>query len=625
MVVGVITAVIGIAQQFIGEARLVDLGYSFERSVRTAGGYLRSFSTFFTNFPFALYLMLVLLIGIPSALVDVKRVRNRLFLFSIPVLVGGLLASITRAAWIGLAVGLVYVGVTRFRSVLVVLGHGVVWIALVLVVAGGVSGVFLSGESLRERVDIWEDNVSQVARHPLGQGIGSTGSAADKLTEASGKSTKDVLQPDNYYFKTTLELGVLGLWFLLFFFVTAFSSVHGAARSLRGYDGALATGVAASVLAAATVSVVATYFEVFPMDAYFWLLLAVVANVRARIALNALALRPGGSGVQTYIRELFRELAAGTSADLVAAVQADAVDELPVGVTPLTHPVAAGVRRALAGLRMPGDFDLVHGLDATLPVRVRAPTVVTFHDIAVFDVPWAFSRRRVIGKRVQLRHALRRADAVIAVSRFTAERIEARFRREAVVVPSAPPSDCAPPHRAAVEAACRRYTLPDRFVLHVGSVDPRKNLPGLSDACARAGLPLVLAGAVERGRVAGIRARFLGYVPRSELLALYGAATVVAYPSFYEGFGLPPLEAMACGAPVVATRVASLPELLGDAAVFVDVRDTDDLAAALRELANDDARRAELAAAGTARAATLSWVQTVRETADVYGSLGVVV
>jgi hypothetical protein len=278
MAMGFVTAFVGIAQQVIGEARLVDWGYSYLVSVRTAGGYLRSFSTFVTNFPFALYLMLVLLIGIPSALTDVHRLRNKLFLLSLPVLIAGLVVSITRAAWIGLAVGLVYIGVTRFRSVLAMLARVGVWLVAGLLIATSFGSVFLSGESLNDRLKIWESNASQVVEHPLGKGIGSTGSAAAKLTEVTGEATRDVLQPDNYYFKTTLELGVLGLWVLLFVFVTAFSAASSAARRLRGSDGALATGVAASVLAAATVSLFATYFEVFPLDAYFWMLLAVVAT-----------------------------------------------------------------------------------------------------------------------------------------------------------------------------------------------------------------------------------------------------------------------------------------------------------------------------------------------------------
>jgi glycosyltransferase involved in cell wall biosynthesis len=347
--------------------------------------------------------------------------------------------------------------------------------------------------------------------------------------------------------------------------------------------------------------------------------------VRARITLNALALRPGGSGVQTYIRELLRALVEVVGADLVASVQADAVGELPTGVSVQVHPVVAGVRRALAGLRVPAGSDLVHGLDATLPVRVHAPKVVTVHDMAVFDVPWAFSRRRVAGKRLQVRHALRSADVVIAVSAFTAGRIGARCGREAVVIPEAAPTDCAPPAEEAVERVRHRYALPECFVLHVGTVDPRKNLAGLSDACRQANVPLVLAGAVGGQEPPGVKARLLGYVPRADLLALYGAATIVAYPSLYEGFGLPPLEAMACGAPVVSTRAASLPELLGDAAMFVDVGDIDGLARAIRDLSRDTSRREELAAAGAARAAALSWTRTAGATADVYRSLGVAV
>jgi hypothetical protein len=288
MTTAVVVAVVGIAQQAIGHERLNELGYSYLESLRVDGGYLRSFSTFTTNFPFALYLMLVLLVGIPSALVDPTRRRNRLFLLATPVIVVGLASSITRAAWIGLAVGLVYLGITRFRSIMAVLVHGAAWAAIAaLVLAGGVGSAFFSGDSLQERLDIWRDNVAEVPRHPLGIGIGATGSAADKLSELETEGetlesyeerAETVLEPDNYYFKTVLELGVIGLWILIMLLVTSFSCAHTISRRLHGPDGALASGVAASIVAAAAVSLVATYFEVFPIDVYFWMLLAVVTT-----------------------------------------------------------------------------------------------------------------------------------------------------------------------------------------------------------------------------------------------------------------------------------------------------------------------------------------------------------
>lgn len=345
--------------------------------------------------------------------------------------------------------------------------------------------------------------------------------------------------------------------------------------------------------------------------------------MRARVGLNALALRPGGSGVQTYIRELLRALAPAVDADLVATVQVDAVGALPHGVAARTRRRSDGVTRALEGLRSVGDVDLVHGLDVDLPLRPGAPTVTTIHDLAVFDAPWSQPRFRARGEQALTWAAVRRADAVVAVSAFTAERVAARFGRDATVTPLAPGPGFAPPPASEVARVAQAHRLPDRFVLHVGTVEPRKDVPGLARACAAAGVPLVLAGAVPAGTALPAGAQALGWVDHADLAPLYGAATLVAYPSRYEGFGLPPVEAMACGAPVVATRVGALPETLGDAAELVAPGDHDALTSLLRELLADDERRDELAAAGLARVASLSWDRTAALTAGVYRSLGI--
>ena len=342
----------------------------------------------------------------------------------------------------------------------------------------------------------------------------------------------------------------------------------------------------------------------------------------ARIALNALALRPGGSGVQTYIRELLRQLAAGWDATLTAAVQADAVEELPNGVEPIPRRVSAGVRRAVAGLRSLGQADVVHGLDVDLPLRAGAPTVATVHDLAVFDVGHTMPWHRAAGERLLLGRALRAADALIAVSAFTAERVWARFRRESVVTHLAPSPAMVPPSEAEVARVRGHYGLPPQFVLHVGT-DPRKQVAVLASACAAAGVPLVVVGPPV-GRLAAT-ALSLGYVPVSDLPALYASATVVGIASVYEGFCLPAVEAVACGAAVVATRVGALPELLDGAARLVAVGDVDALTGALRELVHDGDARAEVIARSRARVAALDWHATAAATVEVYRGLGAAV
>jgi glycosyltransferase involved in cell wall biosynthesis len=212
---------------------------------------------------------------------------------------------------------------------------------------------------------------------------------------------------------------------------------------------------------------------------------------RPRIVFNALPLDPRGGGVSTYIRELLHALVGEVDADLAAAVRPVGRGELPDGVRPLELAESHGVRRVVAGARGFGPGDLVHGLDVDLPLRRTGLQVATVHDMAIFDVAWAFPRYRVAGERVVLRTALRRADAVIAVSAFTAERVHDLCGRDAVVIHEAPGSAMVPAAAGDVDRVRARYDLPDRFVLHVGNIEPRKDLGTLAEACRIAGVPLV--------------------------------------------------------------------------------------------------------------------------------------
>jgi len=178
-----------------------------------------------------------------------------------------------------------------------------------------------------------------------------------------------------------------------------------------------------------------------------------------------------------------------------------------------------------------------------------------------------------------------------------------------------------------------RHATGDRFLLHVGAISPRRNIPRLLEAFARVravapDLTLALAGPVEppspplEPLIARLgldgAVRLMGYVPTADLPALYSAALAVVYPSLYEGFGLPVVEAMACGAPVVAGNTSSLPEVAGEAALLVDPLDTEALTQAIRSLVESRELRARLSEEGRARAARFRWEETARRTLEVY-------
>ncbi len=181
---------------------------------------------------------------------------------------------------------------------------------------------------------------------------------------------------------------------------------------------------------------------------------------------------------------------------------------------------------------------------------------------------------------------------IVAVSAFTAERVSALVGRTSVVVHSAPGPDMVPAPDEEVDRVRSRYGLPERFVLHVGNIEPRKDIATLAEACRRVGVPLVLTGhSLWSHQSPPRRHRDRSRARASDLPPLYGAATLVGYASRYEGFGLPPLEAMACGAAVVSTPVPAVVEVVGDGAATFRPGDVDGLAGTLRDLLADEGRR----------------------------------
>lgn len=343
----------------------------------------------------------------------------------------------------------------------------------------------------------------------------------------------------------------------------------------------------------------------------------------ARVTLNALSLRPDGAGVSTYIREVLAAMPEPVKAGLDVVVQSDAATTLPGGVRTVTRPVVSGARRAaISALGIPR-ASVVHGLDVDLPWLHRGPMVTTIHDMSVFDVPWAYTRGRAAAERRLTGHALRRADTVTAVSRFTAERVLAWSGRAAVVTPLCVPTDMRPPTEVEVQRVKEAYDLPARFVLYVGTVEPRKDIARLADACAAEDVCLIVAGGRLGGPVPFLPAhvRRLGFVPRSDVAALYGAATVVAYPSLYEGFGLPPLEAAACGAVVVSNEVASLKEALGDGVIWAVPGDLTSLRRSVRSALWDVGQREACTAAAAIVVSKSAWSDVSNALLNIYQAL----
>jgi glycosyltransferase involved in cell wall biosynthesis len=272
--------------------------------------------------------------------------------------------------------------------------------------------------------------------------------------------------------------------------------------------------------------------------------------------------------------------------------------------------------------RATGPVDVAHAT-TLIPCPTDAPLVVTVHDLAFIHDPSQFTRRGNGIFRRSLEATGQHADLVLCSSLTTMnDCVDAGLAADRLrLVPLGVDADRVDADEVARVAAV--YQLPPRYLLFVGTVEPRKNLRGLAEAVARLEepLPLIVAGAEGWGDVAlppEADVRFVGFVPASDLNGLYGGAEVFCYPSQREGYGLPVLEAMAQGTPVVTSRGTATEEAAGGAAVLVDPLDADDIAKGISEAAD---RRESLAAAGLARAAGATWQESARLTAAAYREL----
>jgi glycosyltransferase involved in cell wall biosynthesis len=366
----------------------------------------------------------------------------------------------------------------------------------------------------------------------------------------------------------------------------------------------------------------------------------------ARIGLNALLLSLGAdyrsAGANSYIYHLLRHLDGVDGEYHYTAFLSDhrftTSGRMTLCLTrwPTHRPAARVTWEQLiqpVALRRER-IDLLHGLAFVAPLFSPCPTVITIFDLSFLRFPDAFRRVNRTYLRIFTSLSARRARRVIAISEHTrrdvihllgvpAERVDVVYCGVDAAFHPRPATD--------VQDFRRRRRLPERFILFVGTLEPRKNVRRLIEAYAQMrdlDVRLVIVGgkgwlyedvfaSVERLGLSN-EVLFAGYVPAEELPLWYNAADLFVFPSLHEGFGLPILEAMACGTPVVSSNAASLPEVIGEAGLMVDPKDVEGLAAAMRQVSTDQNLREQLRERSLQQACRFSWEKAARQTIEVY-------
>ena len=367
-----------------------------------------------------------------------------------------------------------------------------------------------------------------------------------------------------------------------------------------------------------------------------------------RVGLLTYALDRPLSGISRYTIELaraLRALAGGPDLVLLTAGgpgplgRGEGLERAPLrGCSRWPALIAWGSLMVPLAARQSG-VALVHDPSGAAPLlfgAAGARTVVTVHDVFAWSCPGHSTLIDTLLYRHWLPRVLPRVDAVITVSQVSKADIVRHLHvptTKVHVVYRWLHAGLRRAHADEIAAARSRHGLPEDYVLFVGSVEKRKNVHGLLQAYALLNArgnppPLVVVG-VQRMGTSGLsrmpqdlglteKVHFAGYIPDEDLPAIYSGADLSVFPSLYEGFGLPPLEAMACGTPVVCSDAGSLPEVVGDAAITVDPYDVEGLAEAMRRVLADRDLAEDLRSRGLERARMFSWEKAARETMEVY-------
>ncbi len=372
-----------------------------------------------------------------------------------------------------------------------------------------------------------------------------------------------------------------------------------------------------------------------------------------KILVDAIPMTGLLTGIARYLRNLYSAMAAMNHVEVSYLTGKKLVDDMPfladsrkwqkttAAVWNLPAPVVFGLRSVrwlryeslLRGICRKNSFDVYHET-AYVPAKLTAmPTIYSIYDLSLRRFRETHPRERVWFFEYFFKHRLQFANHILTISEFIRHEIIEEFKvppEMVTSIPLAPDPLFCPRSVDEVKRVKEQYLLPGSYLLFAGSLEPRKNIDLLIEALQAAGadIPLVLVGWngwgnkdwLEKIKSNGLKSRIhiIGHVSDNDLVAIYNGAIALVYPSLYEGFGLPIVEAMACGCPVICSNAASMPEVAGDAAILIDPGRSDELAAAIETIVYDSEVGNTLVERGFKQAGSFSWEQTARETLKLF-------